>query len=41
MLIKTLNVKENSADNHGHNILVLFNVSPNFSFTTTQTKCGY
>ena len=28
-------------DNLGHNILRLFNVLPNFSFTTSETNCDY
>ena len=33
--------KENFADNHGHNSLRLFNVWPNFPFTTSEAKGDY
>ena len=29
------------SDNHGHNILRLFDTLPNFLFTTSETKRGY
>ena len=38
LLIKTQKAKENFADNHGHNILRLFDTSPNFLFTTSDMK---
>ena len=38
MLIRTSNAKETFADNHGHNILRIFDVSPNFPFTENETK---
>ena len=38
---KDIKAKENFADNHGHNILRLFDVLPNFLFTTSETKCDY
>ena len=41
MLIKTWKAKENFADNDGHNILRLFDVLPNFSFTTSERKSDY
>ena len=33
--------KNNFLENHGHNILRLFNVLPNFPFTTSEKKCDY
>ena len=27
--------------NLGHNILILFDILPNFSFTASETKCDY
>ena len=33
--------KKNLADNHGHNILRIFDVFPNFTFTTSETKLDY
>ena len=33
--------KKNIADNHVHNILRLFDVLPNFIFTTSETKHDY
>ena len=39
--MKTQNVKEHFRDNYGHNILRLFDVSPNFSFTTSETNRDY
>ena len=41
MLIKTEKVKENFADNDGHNILRLFDVLPNFSVATSEIKRDY
>ena len=41
MLIKTLKAKENLTDNHGHNILRLFDTLPNFLFTTSEAKRHY
>ena len=38
MLIRTSNAKETFADNHGHNILRIFDVLPNFPFTKNETK---
>ena len=35
------NAKENFADNHFHNILRLFDASPNFPFTTSETMGDY
>ena len=35
--IKTWKTKENFADNQFHNILRLFDVLPNFPFTTSET----
>ena len=32
---------KNSNYNPGHNILRLFNVLPNFAFTTSEMKCDY
>ena len=34
-------VKLNFSENHGPNILRIFVTLPNFSFTTSATKCGY
>ena len=28
-------------NNHGHNILRLFDTLPSFIFTTSEAKCGY
>ena len=39
--MKTQKVKENFRDNHFHNILRLFDVLPNFPFTTSETKRDY
>ena len=38
---KDINAKENFSDNLGHNNLRLFDVSPNFPFTTSETNCDY
>ena len=39
--MKTLKAKENFADNHFCNILRLFDVLPNFAFTTSETMGDY
>ena len=39
--MKTLKAKENFADNHFRNILRLFDVLPNFAFTTSETMGDY
>ena len=39
--MKTKNAKENFSDNLGHNILRVFDVLPNFSFTTSETNHEY
>ena len=36
VLIRKENLKENFADNHGHNIFRIFDVLPNFPFTTSD-----
>ena len=36
--MKTRNAKEGCLDNLGHNILTLFDVLVNFSFTTSETN---
>ena len=41
MLIKTQKEKENFTDNQFGNILRLFNVSPNFRFTTSESIGDY
>ena len=41
LLIKTSNPKESFSDSLGHNILRLFDVLPNFHFTTSETKRDY
>ena len=38
---KTYKAKENFSDNHFHNILRLFDVLPNFPFTTSETMRDY
>ena len=38
---KDINAKENFADNHGQNITIIFDVLPNFPFTTSETKPDY
>ena len=38
---KDIKTKENLADNHFHNILRLFDVLPNFSFTKSEIMCDY
>ena len=38
---ETWKTKENFADNRGHNLLRLFDVWPNFFFTTNGTKLYY
>ena len=40
LVIKT-KAKENSAENHAHNILRFFDGWANFSFTTGETKRDY
>ena len=40
-LIKTQKAKENFTDNPDHNVLRLFDVFPNFVFTTNETKLDY
>ena len=40
-LNKDIKTKENFEDSHGHNILRLFDVWPNFSFITSKAKPGY
>ena len=37
LLVKTLKAKENFTDNGGYNILRLFDILPNFPFTTSET----
>ena len=39
--MKTQNAKENFSDNLSHNILRLFDVLPNFSFTTSEANRDY
>ena len=39
--IRTKKQKENFGDNHFRNILRLFDVLTNFSFTTSKTICNY
>ena len=39
--METYNAKENFTDNHFHNILRLFDVLPNFAFTTGETMRDY
>ena len=41
LLIKTKEANEKFADNHFHNILILFDVLPNFLFTASETKRNY
>ena len=41
LLIKTKKAKENFADNPFHNIVRLFDVLPNFPFTTSETMRDY
>ena len=41
LLMKTQNPKEIFSDNLGHNILRLFDVLPNFSFSTSETYRDY
>ena len=36
--VKTWKAKETSSDNHRNNIVGLFDVLPNFPFTTSETK---
>ena len=38
---KDIKVEENFEDNHFHNILRLFDVFPNFPFTTSETMRDY
>ena len=33
--------KKKMGDNHGHNIMRIFDVLPNFPFTTSETKLDY
>ena len=41
LLTKILKAKENFPDNHCHNIQRLFDILPNFPFTTSETMCNY
>ena len=36
---KDIKAKQNFADNHFHNLLRLFDVSPNVPFTISETMC--
>ena len=38
---KDIKTKKNFGGNHGHNILRLFDVLPNFPFTTIETNRRY
>ena len=39
--MKILKAKENLADNPSHNIFRLFDILPNFTFTTSETMHVY
>ena len=39
--MKTQKAKENLSDNHGNNIVGIFDILPNFPFTASEMKHEY